>query len=106
MIVCGLAACSPEKPLRVLGDVPPFQLLDQQGQVMAQADSPLSQGLSPTRAWRKGDIIQDTHVVPSDGVHASALLIGVYDPATGERLTATQNGQSQTNQAFQYPLLQ
>ena len=81
-------------------------LLDQQGQVMAQADSPPAQGLSPTRAWRKGDIIQDTHVVPSDGVHASALLIGVYDPTTGERLAATQNGQSQTNQAFQYPLLQ
>jgi hypothetical protein len=79
-------------------------LLDQQGQVIAQADSPPVQGLSPTTAWRKGDIVQDTHVVPTNGLLASTLLIGVYDPATGERLSAVQNGQPQTNQAFQYPL--
>lgn len=32
MAVCGLSACAPQKPLQVLGEVPPFQLLDQSGQ--------------------------------------------------------------------------
>jgi hypothetical protein len=79
-------------------------LLDQQGQVIAQSDSPPDQGLSPTTTWRKGDVIQDTHTLPAHASPGGALLIGVYDLATLERLPATQNGQVQTNNAFRYPL--
>ncbi len=79
-------------------------LLDQQGQVIAQSDSPPDQGLSPTTAWRKGDVIQDTHTLPAHAPPGGALLIGVYDLATLGRLPATQNGQAQTNNAFRYSL--
>jgi hypothetical protein len=79
-------------------------LLDPQGHVIAQSDSPPVRGLSPTAAWREGDIIQDTHVVPIQAQPAAALLIGVYDPATLARLSATQNGLPQTDNTFRYPL--
>jgi hypothetical protein len=81
-----------------------IHLLDQSGQVIAQADSPPVQGLSPTAAWHRGDVIQDTHILPATTAPARTLLIGVYDPATMERLPVAQDGQSQTDQAFRYPL--
>lgn len=79
-------------------------LLDKQGQVIAQSDSPPVQGLSPTTAWQKGDIIQDTHALSVQVSSLDALLIGVYDLATLQRLPATQDGQPQINNAFRFPL--
>ncbi len=79
-----------------------IHLLDQQGQIITQSDSPPAQGLSPTTIWQAGDIVRDTYRLSAQMPLSGALSIGMYDPATLERLRATQNGQPLTNNAFQF----
>jgi len=64
-------------------------LVDGQGQLAAQHDSPPANGTLPTSLWVSGEIIIDDHTVrlPSDievGTHT--LQVGIYNPATGGRL--------------------
>jgi hypothetical protein len=66
-------------------------LLDSTGAILAQADSPPVEGHYPTGVWRSGEIIQDAHLIPllAGGIPAGATLaVGLYDPATMERLAA------------------
>ncbi|HSN74291.1 MAG TPA: glycosyltransferase family 39 protein [Anaerolineae bacterium] len=63
------------------------QLLDERDQVVAQRDAP--PGDRPTSEWQPGETIADNHgvLVP----HGTApgdyrLILGMYNPATGERL--------------------
>jgi 4-amino-4-deoxy-L-arabinose transferase-like glycosyltransferase len=79
-------------------------LVDQQGQLLAQADSMPDADLSPTSIWQAGDVIQDTHTFSIQPPQAGKLLIGVYDRATLERLPAVQTGRSITDSAFQFSL--
>ena len=79
-------------------------LVDQQGQLIAQADSMPVKGLSPTSAWQPGDIIQDIHTFPAQTLRGGELLIGVYDRATLERLPATQNLQPVPDNALRLSL--
>jgi len=81
-------------------------LVDQHGQLIAQADSMPIQGLSPTSAWHPGEIIQDVHTFSVQLFQAGALRIGVYDRATLERLPAVQIGRPITDNAFQFSLLE
>lgn len=69
-------------------------LLDAAGNLVAQADSPPNDGLSPTRIWRAGDVIVDTHRFPPGTVvpDGGRILVGAYRPDTGERAPATQGG--------------
>jgi hypothetical protein len=65
------------------------QLRDQNGQTVASADHEAYDGLIPTQLWWVDAIIKDTNRLdrPADlqpGVYA--LYIGLYDPATLERL--------------------
>ncbi|MFQ5578759.1 MAG: hypothetical protein ACE5G8_17415, partial [Anaerolineae bacterium] len=59
------------------------------GVVVAQADGPPVEQHFPTTAWQPGDVVQDIHPLPdgdlSDIDHAA---VGLYNPATGERLPA------------------
>jgi hypothetical protein len=81
-------------------------LLDAAGNLVAQADGPPNGGLSPTRIWRAGDVIYDRHqfaagaAIPPGG----RLLVGVYQPDTGERLPATQAGQTMPDNALEIRL--
>lgn len=81
-------------------------LLDAAGNLVAQADGPPNGGLSPTRIWRAGDVIYDRHqfapgvTMPPGG----RLLVGVYQPETGERLPATQAGQTLPDNALELRL--
>jgi hypothetical protein len=58
--------------------------LNAQGELTGQADGPPAANHYPTTIWRLGEIVQDSRPVPP-GDH---YLVGLYDPATGERLPA------------------
>ncbi|HNS01090.1 MAG TPA: glycosyltransferase family 39 protein [Anaerolineae bacterium] len=63
------------------------QLLDPRDQVVAQRDAP--PGDSPTSQWQPGVEVIDRHgvLVPHGAAPGDyRLILGMYDPATGERL--------------------
>jgi hypothetical protein len=76
-------------------------LLDKSGALLAQIDGPPNDGLSPTTIWRAGDVIRDVRPLPAG---AASALVGLYDPATGARLPATQAGQRLPDDALAIPL--
>jgi hypothetical protein len=57
---------------------------DRSGALVGQADAPPVANQYPTHLWRPGEIVQDSRLVPQ----ATALRIGLYDAATGQRLSA------------------
>ncbi|MBI4787532.1 MAG: DUF2723 domain-containing protein [Chloroflexi bacterium] len=64
-------------------------LVDTNGRVIADADSPPSSGLFPTDRWTVGEVVRDRHTlqVPSDLAPGDyAIEIGMYLPSTGKRL--------------------
>jgi hypothetical protein len=67
------------------------QILDPTGQVRAQVDSVPQGGGYPTIWWLPGEVITDplTLELPPDIPQDTAyrLIVGLYDPVTGERLT-------------------
>jgi hypothetical protein len=58
--------------------------LNTQGDLIGQADGPPVTNYYPTTAWNPGEVVQDSRLVPA-GDH---YLVGLYNPATGERLPA------------------
>ena len=72
------------------------------GTLLATGDGPPQNGHFPTRLWLPGDSIADAHILnlPADGVPAT-IAVGLYDPATGERLPITpQNARVENNAAI------
>jgi hypothetical protein len=74
-----------------------MHVLDETGQVIAQHDGEPAAGRMPTRTWRRGDTVVDTHRVvwlqPSYTGQAT-IVVGLYDFQTGERVPAL-DGQGQ-----------
>lgn len=67
-------------------------LVNAYGRILAQTDEQPLQGDYPTTMWLAGEQIHDLHAiaVPEQLVgEPYYLLIGLYDPTTGERLTYT-----------------
>ena len=64
--------------------------------LVAQSDQEPGAGRQPTTGWRVGDIIVDEHriVLPEDAAGTLQVYVGMYDPATGERLAATVVGEA------------
>lgn len=67
-----------------------LHLVDEAGNLIAQTDGVPAAWTRPTTGWLPGEVIADTHILPlpeslPDG--PLWLRIGLYDPATGERLT-------------------
>jgi hypothetical protein len=60
-------------------------LLDEAGSLVAQADGPPANGAYPTSLWEPGEIIVDKHELPITH-NGSRLLVGLYEPVTGQRL--------------------
>jgi hypothetical protein len=60
------------------------------GFVRSQADGPPVSGHYPTSQWQPGEVIQDIHPLPpgEDFGQIDHLVVGLYEPATGERLPA------------------
>jgi hypothetical protein len=70
-------------------------LTDASGQVLADADSPPSQGLYPTTRWSPGETVRDRHIlkIPADLAPGEyQIAIGMYLPATGARLPIDSGG--------------
>ena len=70
-------------------------LVDENGRLVGTGDGPPLEGGFPTRLWRPGDGVADEHVIPlpadlPSGVYT--VQAGWYDPTTGVRLAATQEG--------------
>ncbi|RMF05281.1 MAG: hypothetical protein D6768_01405, partial [Chloroflexi bacterium] len=60
------------------------------GFVRSQADGPPAGGAYPTSAWQPGQVVQDIHLLPpgEDLSQVASIALGLYNPATGERLPA------------------
>ncbi len=70
-------------------------LLGDAGQLVAQRDGEPVGGALPTTTWTVGKLVIDRHgaLLPGDLVPGEyALIAGLYDPATGERLPVAVNG--------------
>ncbi len=66
-----------------------IHLVDSHGNIIAQADSPPLGGLYPTSKWLPKQTVQDIHHIPiPPGSNPKAILVGLYDLATFERLPA------------------
>lgn len=69
-----------------------LHLYNAQGTLLGQADGLPFDNRYPTSAWRVGQLIPDVRPLPLSGGDLSRLdhlAIGLYDPATGQRLPAT-----------------
>lgn len=72
-------------------------LLSSDGQKIAQADSPPQQGRYPTRLWDLGETVPDRHMLtlpPGLAAGDYSILLGLYLPETGERLSLATTGES------------
>ncbi len=68
-------------------------LVDADGETIANADAPPLSGGFPTSLWQPGDIVSDTYTLTLPDPHAAyTLKLGWYDPQTGWRLEAVQEG--------------
>lgn len=66
-----------------------MHLLDAEGQLVVQHDSPPGQGERPTWCWRDAEIIQDEHPLVVSGSLPEGVYVisvGMYDWLTGDRL--------------------
>jgi hypothetical protein len=64
-------------------------LLDDSGEALGYGDSEPAGGQYPTTGWLAGEYLKDPHemlVRPDAPAGTYRLAIGLYDPATGERL--------------------
>ena len=68
-------------------------LYDNRGAIVAQKDRRPGLGIHPTTSWMQGEVVADRYYVhlPSD-IPAGPYTVGVglYDPQTGQRLTAVE----------------
>jgi hypothetical protein len=62
-----------------------IHLLDEQNNIVAQADAPPTNNRYPTSWWATGEIIADRHILPN-GSGPVRLKLGLYNPETGLRL--------------------
>ncbi len=84
------------------------QLIGPDGQVWAQWDNPPQAGRYPTGAWSQNDTVVDRYTLTlKEGAPAGdyRLLVGMYNPATGQRLPASLNGQPQPDDAIELTTL-
>ena len=74
-------------------------LLDSQGQLRGQVDSPPASGSYPTSVWDAGEMIADSRTIslapdlPAGEYH---ITIGLYDPETGQRIHTVDEADKMT----------
>jgi hypothetical protein len=85
---------------RITGQYKVFvHLVDDAGRIVAQHDSIPADGAAPTESWRKGEVIADTHVLTMPAAGHYRLLTGLYDPVSGQRLSAWDKAQQPVTDA-------
>jgi len=69
------------------------QVLSEEGQLVAQHDSPPAFGIRPTSSWQPGEYIIDEHPISFREVYAGegTIQVGLYNPETFERLITDTN---------------
>ncbi len=67
-------------------------VLNEAGQVVAQADGDLIGGYVPIGVWQKNDRVQERRVLSTSGLTSGkyTIAIGLYDRASQQRVTPTQ----------------
>jgi hypothetical protein len=78
------------------------QLVAPNGEVWAQWDNPPQAGRYPTSAWLENDDVIDRYSLTlRDGAPAGEyqLLVGMYNPTTGERIPVIVAGQTRADRA-------
>ena len=71
------------------------QVLDAQGQLVAQQDHPLTNNFLPSTRWQPGLTLADAYQIdlPADlAVGVYRVIVGLYDATTGVRLPLTMDG--------------
>ncbi len=66
-----------------------LHLVDANGQMVGQWDQMPGAGAAPTTSWQPQQVVVDDYQIPFQLTDAGApyhLLVGLYDPTTGERL--------------------
>jgi hypothetical protein len=62
-----------------------IHLLNERGELLAQADAPPTQNFYPTSWWSPGETIADSHLLP-DLPETQRVRLGFYSLASGQRL--------------------
>jgi len=62
-------------------------LVDDTGKIVAQSDAPPAAGYATDR-WLPGEVVIDSHTLKSPAAGRYQLLVGMYDPVSGQRLVA------------------
>jgi hypothetical protein len=78
------------------------QILDANGQRVAGWDNPPCRSTCPTSDWLAGEVIRDEYWLPISALPAGEyrLVAGMYDPASGERLSVRLADGTLHNQIF------
>ncbi len=82
-----------------------IHLLNQNGEIVAQSDGEPANWTRPTTSWLSDEIIIDDHSLSTENLPAGTyqLNIGLYDPATGDRLTLPNGDTAVTIPNIQIP---
>jgi hypothetical protein len=79
-------------------------LVAEDGQIASQHDGKPVGGRYPTSMWKAGEVVEDEHSIPMASDLAPGdyrLLVGLYQPATGERLPVLgPDGQAEGDSAL------
>ncbi len=88
----------------VPGDYTVFvHIVDEAGSIIAQVDGPPRSGQYPTWVWEAGEIIEDFRQVDLP-VGAHRILVGLYEPATGERIPVFNGEDNLPDNAAELPI--
>ena len=71
------------------------QVLGEDGRLIAQHDAVPANGSRPTTGWLEGEFIQDAHLLSFRELTFAGegqFIVGLYDAATGQRLTLPDGG--------------
>jgi hypothetical protein len=82
-----------------------LHVYDTTGQLITQADGYPLLGLSPPQSWQPGDLVHDIRYItlpPGVTQDGYSIVVGWYDPGTGQRLPALdRQAQPAANDAIQ-----
>jgi 4-amino-4-deoxy-L-arabinose transferase-like glycosyltransferase len=60
-------------------------LVDDSGRIVAQSDAVPAGSRAPTESWLAGEVVTDRHKLDAPPAGHYRLLVGLYDPVTGQR---------------------
>jgi 4-amino-4-deoxy-L-arabinose transferase-like glycosyltransferase len=78
-------------------------LLNDRGEMIGQADGPPTNNAYPTRWWSPGEVIADTHLLPTVP-GAAAIRLGLYQLASGQRLSIGESTLPQQDKSVEISL--